>query len=453
MRHSTWVALAGCAALLAGCAELDPISAPKPTGGRANFSVYAAMGTSLTAGFESGGLVDHHQVHGYAALFARQAGSSPFTLPTISANGIPPLLRIVSLSPLIISNAGRTTGSPTNFAQPTAYHDMGVPGAILADCADSTLYYGGLPGRPSTMFDLIVRHRGTILEQVASLSPTFVSLEYGANEILGPATNGSGTVFPDPASFQGLLHLTLHGVQSAVPNAQIVIFTVPDVPTIPYFTTFPPFTVDVATGAPVPLIGPNGPLTPGDRVLLDAAADMAGGNGFPANGYNYVNPAAPGTGQPLTDAEVLSAAEAAQITSAVNGYNDAIRAEAAIVGAAVVDFHALLQTAATVGLPYQGTLYHAGFLGGLFSLDGVHPTDLGYGFMANAMIDAVNAAFGSSVPKVDLSQAATITASRLGLDTGEEGRRYPVIEGGEAYYREMFPRITVPLAAPVVARR
>src|SRR5205814_2914970 len=143
----------------------------------------------------------------------------------------------------------------------------------------------------------------------------------------GPATSGSGAVGVSPAVFQVLLHGTLGGLQVLPSNPQLAVFTVPDVPTIPYFTTFPPFTVSLATGQPVALIGPGGiPLAAGDFVLLDAGADLASGKGFAVGSYNYVNPAAPGTGQPLDDAEVLSAPEAASITAAVDGYNNAIRA-------------------------------------------------------------------------------------------------------------------------------
>jgi hypothetical protein len=447
---------AALALALASCSAIEPINAPAPGAGNANFSTYAAMGTSVTAGTESGGLVVHHQTHSYAALFARQAGASAFTEPTVSADGLPPLLQIVSLSPLIISNQGRTPGTPTNALQPTTYHNMGVPGALLLDCADSTYYYGGLPGRGSGAFDLIVRHRpGTILTQVAQLNPTFVSLEYGANEVLGPATNGSSSIPFPPATFQALLHGTIGGIQALMPNAKMALFTVPDVTSIPFFTTFPPLTVNLQTGQPLPLIGPGGtPLGPGDFVLLTAGADLAGGKGFPANGYNYVNPAQPGTGVPLDDSEVLSANEANVITSTIDGYNSAIRTEAGLAGAAVVDQHALLQTAATVGVSYQGTLYNADFVtGGLFSLDGVHPTDLAHGFLANTMIDAVNATYGSHIPPVNLSEAATATASRLKLDSGGESRRYPVIQGGPALYRAMFPMIPAAAVAARISRR
>jgi hypothetical protein len=167
-----------------------------------------------------------------------------------------------------------------------------------------------------------------------------------------------------------------------------------------------------------------------------------------------VNPAQPGTGVPLDDSEVLSANEANVITSTIDGYNSAIRTEAGLAGAAVVDQHALLQTAATVGVSYQGTLYNADFVtGGLFSLDGVHPTDLAHGFLANTMIDAVNATYGSHIPPVNLSEAATATASRLKLDSGGESRRYPVIQGGPALYRAMFPMIPAAAVAARISRR
>jgi len=387
--------------------------------------------------------VVHHQQHSYASLFARQIGA-PFTIPSVSADSRPPLLRIVSFGPpLIISAAGRTTGTPTNNTQAAAFNNMGIPGALLFDLADETFYYGGLP-RPTDPFEIVARHRGTILAQVASLDPTFVSLEYGANEVLGPATSGAGDASLTPVQFGGLLNEWLNFVKANLPLAKIALITVPDVTSIPFFNTFPPFTVSLTTGQPVPLLGPNGPLSLGDRVLLTAGPSLAAGNGFAAGSYNYVNPAAPGNDTPLTDSEVLSSAEAANISATVDGYNAAIRAEADARGGAVVDLHGLLDAAARSGLRYQGTTYSADFItGGLFSLDGVHPTDLAHGFICNLMIDAVNAKFGARIPHIDLTQAATATSSRLRVE-GAGRKLYPVIENAPELYRRMFPRVAVP---------
>ena len=46
------------------------------------------------------------------------------------------------------------------------------------------------------------------------------------------------------------------------------------------------------------------------------------------------------------------------------------------------------------------------FLGGFFSLDGIHPTNTGYAVVANTFIDAMNAAFKTTVADVNLSTVA-----------------------------------------------
>jgi len=436
------MALAALAA--AGCGKIAAINQPVPRGA-ADFRTYVAMGTSISAGFESGGLVVHHQQHAFPDLFARQVGMADFTLPSISSDGIPPLLRIVSLSPLVVSSAGRTLGSPTNLLQAAPYDNLGVPGALLVDAADSSFYYSNPFGRPSTMFDLIVRHRGTLLAQAASLSPTFVTFEYGANEVLGPATSGSGSVTPSPAEFAGLLHLTLDGLRAAAPAAKVAIFNVPDVTSIPFVTTFPPLTVSATTGAPMPLLGTGGPLSSGDYVLLTAAESLAVGTGFAAGAYNYVNPVAGGNGRPLDDDQVLTASEAASVQSAVEGYNAAVAGEAAARGFALADLHGLLARASSTGLRFQGTTYTSAYVtGGLFSLDGVHPTDLAYGFVANLLIDAVNATFHARIPPVDLAEAATLTSSRM-RPVGPDARLGPVIQDARRIYSRMFPSRSAPI--------
>src|SRR5690349_22608219 len=201
MRHLTRTRLGVAIALmtaLAGCSgpcdKIDSINGPALNANGVDLSTYVAVGTSLSSGYESGGLVDRHQVHSFPSIFARQigktvdlaGGSGTFTQPTINQDGIPALLEIKSFSPLIIDNTGRTTGAPTNLSQNSAYHNMGIPGAILFDLVDSTYYHP--PANPVrnnfTYFNLIQRSRGTVLQQALSLQPTIMSLEYGANEVL-----------------------------------------------------------------------------------------------------------------------------------------------------------------------------------------------------------------------------------------------------------------------------
>ena len=75
-------------------------------------------------------------------------------------------------------------------------------------------------------------------------------------------------------------------------------------------------------------------------------------------------------------------------------------------------------------------------IGGLFGLDGVHPTDLGYAFMCNTLIDAVNAKFGARIPSLNLAAYATATSSRLIPAYGHDG--FPIIRNARKVYGTIF---------------
>jgi hypothetical protein len=398
-------------------------------------------------GWQSGGAVDRHQTRAFPALFARAAGSSRFDQPLVNGDGIPALATIVQFGPpLIISNAGRVNGSPTNSALPTAYHHMGIGYAILPDVVDTT-NYNNAPHR-AEMFALVQRGRGSLLAQVAGQinpRPTFISFEYGANEILGAATQGSGTPLIPAATWAGLLATVLNGLQAQLPNAKLALFTVPDVTTVPFATTFPPLVLG-ANGRPVtpyvPLLGPgNVPLVPGqDLVLLTAGPMLAAGQGYPVGttAYGSGNPV-PGTGVGLPGSVVLDAAEVASLRAAVAAYNAAIVTEATNRGAALVDFHGLLTTAHASGFDIGGTKYTTAFItGGLFSLDGVHPNDLSHGPICNALITAVNTTFHSAIAPVDLEQAKSTRADGA-VPARFEGPALPAVNTAAADFAAAFP--------------
>jgi hypothetical protein len=416
----TLVALfvAGCSG---PCATIKPINAPAVRGGSADFTTYVALGTSISAGGQSGGLVETHQALAFPALFAKQIHASSFTYDRVSPDGIPPLLRLVSLSPLVVSNSGRTLGAPRDLAQPTPYHNLGVYGSMLYD-VDSTTYYTISPY--AAFFGMVARGQGSLLHQAAALSPTFLSLEYGANEVLGPALAGSGALLFSVPQFTGILGYTLADLHTLLPDAKLAIFNVPDVANIPYVTTVKPYVVNPADGSHIPLIGPAGLLNASDFVLLTAIDSLRVGTGIPAP--------AGGNGRPLLGSQVLSVDEAASLQTAVDGYNAAIAAAAATHGAALVDLHELFRRIATSGYDFQGVHYSSAFVtGGLFSLDGVHPTDFAQGLLANTMIDAVNRKFGATIPLVDLHEVATYSASRARPAREEGATAWPQVEGLE----------------------
>jgi lysophospholipase L1-like esterase len=380
--------------------------------GSANFTKYVALGDSLTAGFESGSINRRFQENSYPALIFRQATgrTTGFEQPLVSEPGLPGILRLNSLlpSPSIGPTPGQ--GSPVNLNLQRPYDNMGVPGARLHDLLTKTQSTSA-----TDPTDLILRHLGfTQLQQGLSFPPTFVTLWIGSNDALAAATSGiviDGVTLTTAEQFDAEYRAVAAAIAST--GAKMAVANIADVTSIPFVTTISRFVV-LPNGQTITLLGPNGPLQAGDFVLLTATAEIAQGRGLPAG---------IGTGQPLSDSAVLSAAEAAAIQDRINHYNATITAVANERGAALVDAKAALHQLATTGVNVGGITYRSSFLtGGTFSYDGVHPTPFGYAYVANLFLDAINSKFGGDIPLVDLlpfvfgtqATTASVTASSAG---------------------------------------
>src|SRR5678815_2807932 len=87
---------------------------------KADLSRLVVVGDSLSAGYQSGSLLDTQQVHGYANLVAAQAGV-PLTLPLIAFPGIPNVFQLVSPGPppVIIQAPGTSSGRDDFSVQAT----------------------------------------------------------------------------------------------------------------------------------------------------------------------------------------------------------------------------------------------------------------------------------------------------------------------------------------------
>lgn len=385
--------LAGALAL----ALVLPLAGFAQDTGSANFTRYVAVGDSLTAGFMSGGLFQTAQQNSYPILIWRQATgqASGFQQPLVSDPGIPAALELRSLAPLTLApRAGR--GNPLNLTLQRPYNNLGVPGADVHDLVATVTDNGGL-------HDLILRGQGTQLQQAVVQQPTFVTLWIGNNDVLGAATSGrviEGVTITPVAQFEADFKAAVNAL--AATGAELAIANIPEVTGIPFVTTLPTVVVNPATnqpvlvnGQPVPLIGPNGPLGPGDRVLLTASTELAQRNGIPVQ--------LGGSGQPLSDAAVLSAAEISTITARVQAFNNIIRSEATRVGAAFVDINTEFRILATEGFDVGGITFTENFLtGGVFSYDGVHPNAFGYAYIANLFIEAINEQFDGDIEPVNL---------------------------------------------------
>lgn len=116
------------------------------------------------------------------------------------------------------------------------------------------------------------------------------------------------------------------------------------------------------------------------------------------------NPASvQGVGVPLGDQWVLTPEEQNLVADATVAFNQTIAGLADTYGLALVDANALVAQIRETGLPLNdGSTATAQFAtGGAYSLDGIHPSPRGYALVANAFITAINAQYGSNLPKVD----------------------------------------------------
>jgi len=138
-----------------------------------------------------------------------------------------------------------------------------------------------------------------------------------------------------------------------------------------------------------------------DFILLPAQQGLLTPANF-ANGLGFVNPT---TFQPLPfpDWAILDEAEVNLVRNSTNAFNAKIRAAAQAKGLAVVEADALFNEIIRTGR-IDGVAVTTAFVsGGLFSLDGVHLTPRGNAIVANQFIKAINAKYGSSVPRIDIN--------------------------------------------------
>ena len=243
------------------------------TNGEADFTNYVALGNSLTAGYADDALYITGQENSYPNIMAQQFSlvqeTGAFKQPLMADNAggllyagtqIPDyetryVLAVGASGPSPKRYAGATTTDITNVLS-GPFNNMGVPGAksfyLLAPG------FGDLAGVSArTANPYFVRFASSpqtsILADAVAQNPTFFSLQAGDNDVLSYATSGGigvdQTGNANVADY-GYYDITDPGVVFKGSYSQIVtamvgtgaggvLMSVPDVTTIPYFTTIP----------------------------------------------------------------------------------------------------------------------------------------------------------------------------------------------------------------------
>lgn len=408
--------LACAAALIASGCSSGPSHVSKTAAQNAgNFTTTVFLGDSLTAGYQNGSLLDTQQPNGYANVIAKQANFS-LTLPLIAPPGAPNVMELVSPWPVPTTTTatGTTIGRDDFMVQAT---DLGVPGAFVNDVLNTlpplltatnltpeqqiTQLVIGFPGILDAP-DLVK----TQLGWAEALNPTTIFVWIGNNDAL--VADETGT----PASMTPLATFTTEFTQlmtdlSKQTNANLVVANIPDVTLVPYLT--PALTVleeacmDAYGSVTPTCIAGMSQLLGIQPASSTYAGDLVNPTGLAEVPLILQGKQAP----PITDSGFLSAAEVVEVQNMVLAYNQVIQQQVSAVGATLVDIHSVFENAATKGVTVNGYTATFGYLGGLFSLDGVHPTNTGYAVLANAFIDAMNTNIKTNIQDANLATIAS----------------------------------------------
>lgn len=396
--------LALTTAVLAGCSSgssSNPLAdlQKEQAANVGNFSNTYFLGDSLTAGFQSGSLLDTQQVHGWAPLVAQQAGFN-IVQPLIAYPGAPAVLQLISVGPppVITSVAGTTTGRDNFAAQPT---DVAVPGALLNDVMNTVPLVNPAAGQeqlnqlvlgfPELGYGKALSQSGLALQA----QPTTIFLWIGNNDALVADETGMPSSMTSVANFTTQYAALITQLTTQTP-AHLVIANIPDVTKVPYLTSAALVLGEysAATGVPVANLSALLGITTGDYVNPTGLAEIPLILGGKQQG-------------PISDAGVLSAAEVVQVQQQVQAFNTVIAAQAQASNATLVDIYTLFNQLYANGITINGYTGTFGFLNGIFALDGIHPTNVGYGILANLFIDTMNTKINTKIPDVDLGAIAT----------------------------------------------
>jgi len=481
--------------LVAGCdSDISGDFGDDPDPGSADFSTFVALGDSYIAGYADGALYRDAQLNSLPAILAQQfalVGGGAFTQPGMPVDATGSMF-------FGMTDLGRTdrlilvpTGDPLSPAAPAEitpsistdiatesipglYNNTGVPGAKVFH-PGSTGYGNpaGLLLMPPSANPYFVRFASTTASSMqadaADQNPSFFILWVGTYDVLFYALAGGDGVDqnaanninpvsygPDDISDDAVFAAFYAPIVAALNTADNkgVLINLPDVTTMPYFTTVPynATPMDAATAAAsnsLPqIVNHNNEvaasaLTPAEKaertitfvtgqnalVINDDELPPVAGiteNWRQATATDYVVlPTRPklgtesvmgdpttiwGVGTPLLDEDVLSAGEVARVETARTAYNVTITDQAdADPNLLLFDADALFTELSTTGILYgSGGISSTFAQGGGYSLDGVDLTARGYAALANEMFKLINAGFGGYIPPVDPSDYTTV---------------------------------------------
>jgi hypothetical protein len=339
-----------------------------------------------------------------------------FAYASLAGRGCPPPVTNIQTQERV--GGPTVTGTTCDLRNPGSVTDVlnsvAVPGAWALDPFSTST------PSSSALTTFILGGR-TQVEAALAADPTFVSLWIGNNDVLEAAVSGVTTPLAGVsrgatpvAAFTGSLNSTVDALAAGAENLQggvlLGVINVTNAPVLfPAAALLnPQFKAgfEQYTGVPVTVL-PNctaqTPALVSFRIISAIRTFVA-------------NPAAPGAHPPVISCAkgqfpqsalvgevfVLDGAEIAELTQIVTGYNAAIQAKADALGWAYYDPNpALVQARAAGDITVVPNLASAtATFGTWMSLDGAHPRRPAHVTVANGVIAAINAEYGTNLPAV-----------------------------------------------------
>lgn len=390
-RALRWTAplLALALLVVAGCSD-EALLPPEPEAGDM-FARYVAIGNSITAGFQSNGISGNTQEESYAVLLANQMGTS-FNIPRMTPPGCPPPWTRVFPTPQRVNNlpddacALRADDPP-----PPVLNNVAVPGAEVIDVLDNQN-----PASNANALTTFILGGRTQIEAAADADPTFVSVWIGNNDVLGAALAGDTDRITPTEAFESRYSDMMSQLDDIGPEGGVLI--------------------GVANVTLIPHLSPGAAFAQAEPQLQQLApsfevADNCSGSGAASlipfrYSFGTLLPQAL-AGQEVTldclnAAPVLTPEEVATLDSTVRAFNAFIQQQAEARGWAFVNPNDLFAQpelrAQLPPFPDINPLNDTPAFGPLFSLDGVHPSAQSHRLVTDAVIDAINETYGTSIP-------------------------------------------------------
>jgi lysophospholipase L1-like esterase len=376
--------------------------------GRGDFQRYVAIGTSISMGWASDGVVAASQENSWPAQLARKAGRE-ITQPYIDGTGCRSPLKGPLATGVRLSGEGAGADAATLSCSPLR---AGVTEPVSNLAINAALTRDALFTTPENVADqankqLYSRVLAPGQSQVSSmlaLNPKLVSVELGGNEILN-ARNGIAiegfSMFPY-ALWQPLYDQVLDQVQSVAKHV-LIVGLLRDISNAAalrrgdelwgqravFAGAFNVAVSDDCAGSANLLFVP---------VVVPTA--IATGAFYKKNGLGMY-PLHCAGGGPTTEDYTLTPQEVATVNALMARMDAHIREEAQRRGFAYFALDALYgRTDVKPAFDVLALMTSAQPYGPYYSLDGVHPSALGSGVLADAAARAINERYGLGIPLI-----------------------------------------------------